>query len=249
MKRILFYLLPILVLLSSCQKEELITREEFISSESVNESTVKNPIASTDAEIQTKAQVTYVDEIIVTAAAAPTPSLNGEIQLFLNKAVSYPVSVQFKIKESLRMGNNLVSGFFTIPAGQRYLTCDIDEYISSTTGSYTSTSIATGYIGDATFSMLITLIEGYASANLLDTYLQIWNIEGPSNNINILANYSILKLSYILDGDGSINVSYPLKAGTVPISTLSNVSGITFYNPTSGTGPINPIRVPFLPTE
>ncbi|KAF5051591.1 hypothetical protein DSECCO2_417500 [anaerobic digester metagenome] len=236
MKRTLFCLLPIVVLLSSCQKEEL------ISFDKKKESTVKETIVSTNIKIQTNSPVAYNDEIIVTAAAAPTPCLDGEIQLFLNKAVSYPVSVQFKIKETLNKGNNLVSGYFTIPAGQRYLTCNIDEYISYKTGRYTSSVFAVSYSAESSYSFIATLIENYIEAKQVEPYLQIWNVEIPSSNIKILANYSILKLSYSLDGDGSVNVSYPFKAGTVEISTLSNVSGTLFYKPTTGnsTDPIVP---------
>jgi len=233
MKRSYFYLLLIVLLTVSCQKEDInVTAIEEKSLSSANfEKNISSALVNED--------------VFIYAAAAPTPTINGEIQLALSKALPYPISVQFKVKETSKLGNNLVSNYFTIPAGQRYLTCNIDEYIKYTVGTITSKVLVTKYDSVGSLSAFINQIEKYPNGKQLEPYLQIWHVESPSSDIRIMVNYSILKISYNLtDVNIPVTISYALKAsGAVGLSELTSVSDASFYRPSTGGGtePTDPI--------
>lgn len=224
MKNVLFYFSLIVIPFCSCQKEEVTTPESPL-----NESFV-----STDSQGTTKAQVINSDAVSIFVGTAPTPSINGEVQLALSKALPYPVYVHFKIKDyvsSAYISPNLVSSEFTIPAGQRYVVCDIDDYYKAT--SQPDSSIL------------------YVHSNLM---VQICNVYDDFGNVDYMVNYSILKLDYSFS---NVYISYFLKAaGAVDVSLLSCGSNI-FYKPVSDEPdvpddpklPIDPKLPPFLPID
>jgi len=235
MRKTIFIVIALVTFLSSCQKEE-ITVENKNQKMSKNESvTVKSSVSSS----------TYItDSIIIFVAPAPYPNINGEVQIGMNKSLSYPINVRFKIKDCLRYGNNLISVYYTIPAGQRYLVCDIDEYTKSTSDRPV---ISDSTSANGTFWVYETSPK--ITSKMIDVYIQLWNVENAPSNVKVLVDYSILKIAHSFD---IVNISYSLKAnGTVDLSVL-DIDGNLFYKPsTTGGGtnpkdPIGPIDPPSL---
>ena len=209
MKRNFANLLFITILICSCQKEDI----EIINSES--ESMSKMSIAQTNGIITNSTQTAINDEIIVSVAAAPSPNINGEVQLFLNKAVSYPINVHFKTESYKESGYNVeisnsvfVTPYYTIPAGQRYQICDIEDFFT--------TKIGADSISQWVYRQ--------------DLMIQICDVQTGLSNVNVSVNYSILKLDYLGNlGSSGLSVSYFLKAGTINLSELPSCSSTHFY--------------------
>ncbi len=120
MKTKLFLFLCLLVLMASCQKDELAQVSDCKSLASESNALIGSPSYGPGVSSNTV--------VSVFLGSAPSPSLNGEVQLGISQPLLYPIHVHFKTMSALRGGNSLVSSYYTIPAGQRYATCDIEEY-------------------------------------------------------------------------------------------------------------------------
>ncbi|HCT31196.1 MAG TPA: hypothetical protein DIW31_10815 [Bacteroidales bacterium] len=110
------FLIALIIFLYSCQKDEITSIKDKDESITEKSSNAVNPTGST---------------VYIFVGSAPTPSTNGEVQLALSSSYSYPIYVHFNIKQTVS-SPTLISGYYTIPAGQRYLVCDIDDYGYST---------------------------------------------------------------------------------------------------------------------
>lgn len=231
MRKNIFIIIALVTFFSSCQKDEIIN-------DSNTQKNLKNESFAATSASYCKSSIT--DSIIMFVGTAPSPSINGEVQIGLNKSLPYPIDVRFKIKDCIGYGNNLISVYYTIPAGQRYLTCDIDEFTKSMSDR---PEILDSTSSNGVFWVYETTPQ--ITSQMIGVYLQIWKVQNVPSNIKVLVNYSILKISHSLSG---VNVSYSLKAsGTVNLSVL-DIEGNLFYKPTTTGGGTNP-RDPIDPKE
>jgi hypothetical protein len=227
MRHVLIYLVPILVVLLSCQKVETVTtygedQEELSSPETMN---------FLDDPSLKSVQTSSTDFVTVIIGMAPRPSILGEVQVGLSTALTHPVYVHFKIKELIKLsttpsylyGPNLASADYVIPAGQRYLVCDIDDYWKSITK-------------DSTFT-----------TKSIDLLLQICSVSDNVGFGNYLIDFSIIKLQYGLNS--TLTFSYFLKAGDFVLPSVLSCGSSSFYKPPTGSTeppPLPPTK-PTLP--
>ncbi len=174
-------------------------------------------------------------EKLVILGIPESPTLNGEVQIDLLSPLTTDTYIHFKIKESLRASYPLVSVYYKIPAGSRYVICDIDEYHKSV--KIDSVKYFPQYgeeVGD------------YRNIATNPVYIQICDVYSEGND-DFTIDGSVLQLSRELG-----NITYSRKQPGV-FATASDLScgSATFFVPDDDGGGkiLIPFDPPSLPTE
>lgn len=215
MKNYIF--ITLIILLSSCNKID-----------------IEDTIPETSQAILKSATA----EVKVLLGTPSNPTMTGEVQIDLLSPATTNTYIHLKIKEGKKKlwnvpTNPLVSPYFMIPAGSRYVICDIDEYTK------------TVKVDGITVMPLFGEEEGdYSIRAINPVYIQICDVYSSGND-NFIIDNAVLGLSRSF---GSISYSWKQSGGFMSISDISCGSP-NFYVPgDDGGGPI-PVDPPSLPIE